>query len=801
MQVLLFYCSGLLLSSFFAPLPLLWGCLTGLLIFISILIFSISYKANRDLSYLYESFILHVPIRRLAIICFFTAALTFGCFMEATATKQASSFPLKPGEEALVVGQVHNASVYRGEGHYRLVLAVKEVNNSPWQGQIFLYYDGGPLKAGEIIVARGEVMRFTPYGNPGAFNYDAYMKRQGLAASVSCYYNGEVKTLHGWETHDITIREKLLQAMDIATGDNSALLKGVFLGDKSDLSFTQKSTLSFAGVLHAFAVSGLHVGYVVAAALLLAGHGRRRRWQRLLLTICFLVFYLHLTGMPASIIRAAIMALTMQIAAVLDEKSDSWTTLALAALICLLYKPLWLFDAGFQLSFAAVGGLVYLLPTMRLLLLGHKKLPLTEQDEQNTMHKPFQRRLKQLKFTVFQALATTLAASFGIMPLIGYYFYNISLVGWLLSPLFVFGAGIIVLLCFTAALAAIFSVSLATMPLLVANVIMQPLMKLSSVCASLPGAYIASGKTPLLAVMIFFAAILILPYYLKQRLHPRLTLIFALTMLVILLSLAPAIARPMKNQLEVTYIDVGQGDATLIITPQGKSLLIDGGGSRMSSGQIGENVLIPFLRYRGIKKIDVMISTHPDADHIDGLLTVLENMQVKKLLYTDAFLDNPLQEKMLELANIQKSVLTAAYAGQQFYIEPEIILTVLNPPVNTYFHEQENNAGSLSILLSYKIISFIFTGDASFGDLDILPPAQIVKIPHHGSKNAYDEDAYAQLLANAVVISVGSNNTYGHPATSVIEYWQEHAAIFRTDINGAITIHSDGKNWQASTYW
>ncbi|MCL1905983.1 MAG: ComEC/Rec2 family competence protein, partial [Clostridiales bacterium] len=442
-----------------------------------------------------------------------------------------------------------------------------------------------------------------------------------------------------------------------------------------------------------------------------------------------------------------------------------------------------------------------LLPTMQALLISKTVREDTPEEYDAQQVSNARARLTRIRLGAAESFAVTLAASFGVMPLIGYYFYNISVVGWLISPLFVIGAGLTVLLCFAAALIAVFSVTLATLPLFAADIIMRPLMAFSSFSVTLPGAYIASGQTPLLAVALFYAFLLALPPLAQKRRHPRLFILFSLPLLVLLLSFAPAVARPSEGQLEVVFIDVGQGDATLIITPLGQSILIDGGGSRLASGKVGENALLPYLRYRGLKRIDLLFSTHPDADHIDGLLTVLENMQVGQLLYAGVFTENVLQQRMLELARQQGVALTPAYAGQRFVLGPELSLYIVNPPAGAAYSERDNNAGCLSGLLSYGDISFLFTGDASFEELALLPPATIVKIPHHGSKGAYDEEAYALLPAEAAVISVGRDNSYGHPAGIVVEYWQERASLFRTDINGAVTIKSDGKSWRAGTFW
>ena len=715
-----------------------------------------------------------------------------GCFLFARAEAQSGSFPMPAGDEAQVFGRVKTESVLRDENRYRLLCEVSEVNGLPWQGSIYIYYEGGPLLPGARVMARGKVMGFTPYGNPGAFDYGAYMRRQGIATSLSCYYNGEIYSSSGFAAAHGSVRGRLLAAFDKAAGENAALLKGIFLGDKSDLSFAQKSALSFSGVLHAFAVSGLHVGYLVGMVLLLVGAGRKKRWPRLLATIAMMLFYLRLTGTPASVLRACIMTLCLLTASALDEKSDRYTALSLAALLCLFYKPLWIMDAGFQLSFAAAFGIMYLFPYMRLLA-GSRQAIMPAAGP-----RPFGERVKHF---LSDTLAITMAASFATMPLVGYYFYHISVVGWLVSPLFVLGAGFTVICCFISALLAIFSAAWAALPLYLMDMLMRAMYGISAWSSTLPWAYIASGQSPLVAVLLFYAMLLALPAMLKKRRRPRLSLFSVLVLLVLLLTFSPALNNTGQGQLEVVFIDVGQGDAALLITPGGRSILVDGGGNRMSSGSVGENALMPYLRYRGLRRIDLLVSSHPDADHIDGLFTVLENMPVGQLLYAECFAENDLQQHMLYLAQQNGAIAMPAHTGMRFALEPGLTLEVCHPAAASYYSERDNNQGCLTVLITYDKIKFLLTGDVHLGDLQQIPAANIVKLPHHGSKSNYDEDAYAKLYAEAVVISVGRDNSYGHPGQNVIEYWQEKAIIYRTDRHGAVSIFSDGLSWRAGTYW
>lgn len=708
------------------------------------------------------------------------SVLALGCFAYSGANTAVQSFPAADGATVQLLGRAAGDSVYRGEERYRVLLQVQAVDGQPWQGRVYLYYEGGALLKGDLLWAEGQVLASSSYGNFARFDYNTYLQRQGIAASVSCYYGGTIALAGEWAAAGSTVRSRLIDAIEQAAGDQAAFIKGVFLGDKTDLGYAERMALSFSGVMHAFAVSGLHVGFLVTAAVFVVGPGRKRRWPRLLLLVALLGFYTDLTGYPASVLRACTMALCLQVAKVLDEKNDTYTSLCLAMLLCLLYRPLWLFDAGFQLSFAASFGIVYLLPLFRQLL-----------------------HLQNQTQWFWGLFPVTLAAAFATMPLVSYYFYFISLVSWLISPFFILGAALVVLLTLVAALLAIFSAAAAALPLVPAAALARFLSWLTAKASILPFAYLGSGKTPLYAVLVFYAGLLALPWLWRRWRGKRLATAAFLLLLLIFLTCAPLLGQPGDGLLEVVFLDVGQGDAALVITPDGHTILIDGGGRPLSPGTIGEQVLLPYLQARGIRAIDLMISSHPDLDHADGLLTVLENLPVGQLLYAESFADDDLQQRLLTTAQQNGAQLRPVYAGLYFPIEDDLSLTIYNPPQHAVYDENLTNERSLVCLLSYGQIDFLFTGDAGFTEWSEIPAAEVVKLPHHGSRNdgAYDEEAYALLQAEAVVLSVGLNNSYGHPHAVVVEYWQDQAHIYRTDYQGSITFYSDGSSWRAVTYY
>ncbi len=701
------------------------------------------------------------------------ASLIIGMLSISLSLGNQAAFPLQDGQKVQLSGQViaEMRPITADDSH--ILLDVNSLNGYPWQGQLYLYYPPGSYIApGTFIEAEGEVFSMSGHNNPHSFDYSDYLLKQGIIAAISCYEPGFIRPMAATDQAPQNTLSRLLAAFDQVAGENAPLLRGVFFGDKSELDYALHSNLSLAGVLHAFAVSGLHVGFIVAAALFVVGKSRPKRWWRLGLSMAFLLFYLSLTGLSASILRATIMAILMLSAQALEQKSDNYTNMAIAALICLLYRPLWIFDAGFQLSFCAVGGIFYLYPHLKWLLSGEKE---------------------SLFSKIF---ALTITAAIATMPLIAYYFYHISWVALLISPIFVLGVAIVVTFCFLAALGAIFSLDLATIPLYIADLVMTAMANLAVWSANLPFTYQISGQISPWLIILCYLLILALPLG-RQLKKPKLAFGGGLLIICLILSIIPGYLQHNSN-LKITYLDVGQGDATLIITPNQQKILLDGGGNASSPGSIGQYTLLPYLKSQGIDHLDMIISTHPDFDHIDGLISVAKYVDVDTLLYAATFNDIPLQQDLLNTASQNGIKLQAISSGDYLQIEESIGIEVLNPSSNLVL--SDNNAASIAILLSYGQIDYLFTGDADFEHLSAIPRAEIVKLPHHGSGGAYDEQAYRQLAAEVVIISCGKDNSYGHPGQNVLEYWQGLAQIYRTDTDGAISIESDGADFWVSTY-
>lgn len=279
---------------------------------------------------------------------------------------------------------------------------------------------------------------------------------------------------------------------------------------------------------------------------------------------------------------------------------------------------------------------------------------------------------------------------------------------------------------------------------------------------------------------------------------------FLCLVLAFVVLLLPTLGR--NEEFMVNFIDVGQGDS-ILIGYDGHYALVDGGGSPFNVTDTGEYVVLPYLRTLGIGKLDYCINTHPDADHIGGLLAVVDQLPVDNLVLHRDYGDNELQARLLALASARQVAVDFVEVGDVLTLGDEVTLRVIAPRADEDFAEDVNE-GSVVTLVSYGDFDLLLTGDlqgegqqrllSSGVDFDQI---EVLQIPHHGSRNSYDEDWYAEFAPEAVAVSVGKDNSYGHPDQEIVEYWQRRGVqVWRTDMDGSLVITSDGKSGRYRSY-
>lgn len=632
---------------------------------------------------------------------------------------------------------------------------------------------------GDVLLISGKVMDGSAASNPGQFDYEQYLKRHGISASVSTLYGGQVKGTgenrgNVFFKAVIKIKEKMDLVLKNLPPQQGTFIGGMLFGTKGDLTFSERNILSQTGLMDAFAVSGVHVGYVVLFTLYFAQMLKFNKWGRLLFVAVAVVFYAALSEFTPSVLRSGAMALLGLLAYSLGEKKDFFTGLALAALPLLIWNPDMIYDAGFQLSFAAAFGVVYLMPTVSMWF--PKKAP-------------------------WELFSATVAAQLAIMPLIAYYFNLVTISGLIIGILASGLVGLVVLLGLFSVVLSVISTWLAVLPAYGAGIVVEGIWQGAKLISQIPGSYMIVKTPSLFFLFLFYSFLIALPYLAKVKKGQIYSALAAIILVVYLVL-------PMSGsgRLTVTFLDVGQGDAIFVRSPSGRTCLIDGGGKPNETGDsVGEQVVVPFLQNLGLGKLDMVILTHPHDDHMKGLITVFQEMQADRLVVADNFLKSREVQPLLDLAAKSQVLLIPVSKGQEITLDQEVKLIILSPPKQSTPEEEDVNDNSLVIKLTYQDVSFLLTGDAEMACLSSLLgyhdlASQVLKLPHHGSKTGLLPGFYDQVAPKVVVICVGKNS-FGHPAPDIIKYWEEkNIPVYRTDREGAITFSTDGKELWVETF-
>lgn len=293
----------------------------------------------------------------------------------------------------------------------------------------------------------------------------------------------------------------------------------------------------------------------------------------------------------------------------------------------------------------------------------------------------------------------------------------------------------------------------------------------------------------------------------RKHISERVILIVLLFLSLLFFS-CYGLAEKKATELQVIFFDVGQGDSTLINTPGGKHILIDGGIGEGSfgKGDQGKETLLPYLRRNGINHLDTVIMTHPDYDHIGGLVSIIQAKDIQINEFLDPGVAHPSRGYLDLLKGVQarcKMEYRQPRSGDFFDWEEGIRVEVLSPP----YLLKDNNESSIVIKLTYGDISFLFTGDAAGIAENLMVDkygyslqSTILKAGHHGSSHSSTMEFLKKVRPEVAIFSCGENNKYGHPNEETIERLKKLGVrMFRTDQQGTITIITDGQDYQVKT--
>ena len=548
---------------------------------------------------------------------------------------------------------------------------------------------------------------------------------------------------------------------ELFMGDEAGFLTAILTGDKSRLSDEGAAALSEAGLYHILAVSGMHCGFLLALVTYLTGKHRRRLTA--LCALPLLAFYAALTGGSPSVLRSCVMLAFLLAAPVCRRDSDGPTALLAALFLILLANPFAAASISLQLSFTAMAGILFLTPRLyRLLMHGRKGNRVTR-----FLAAGFSATMGALVFTV---------------PLSGWYFGTLTLISPLSNLLCLWAASGVFVLGLVTVLLGFFCLPPAKLLAVVPALLTRYILLMAGLLAKIPyhAAYFAN---PYLKYWLAYAYILFLTAWLRRK-APRRKYALAAILTCLTLALTVKLGEWRYHAgLDVKVLDVGQGQCVLLASG-GDFTLVDcgSGNSWYGPGEIASQ----HLRAMGCRKLDRLVLTHYDSDHISGVRSLLARMDVDTLLVPE-LADDGLGGEILELAR-EHGVTVETVESRTELPMGKAVLTVL-PPVR----EGEDNERGLSVLASAEDADILITGDMDaaterkFLEAYDLPDIEVLVAGHHGSKYSTSNDLLDALTPETACISVGSNS-YGHPADETMRRLAEHGcAIYRTDMQG--TIH------------
>jgi competence protein ComEC len=722
-------------------------------------------------------------------------------------TLHPPSLDLHDGRRTTMSGRVVMPVQY---GVERQTIIVKADNLSARSSGIRVVWrnPGLTLHQGDRIMFQGTVRRPRGFLNPAGFDYAAYLEHQGIdfVATVSGPHGVTVieKPLTGrwrlWGRID-QWRDIVRQAaVHTLSQPGLGIYLGMIIGERGYLEQEIQEWFMITGTVHLLSISGSHLGLVaivffgvmkriilwLPSSFLLALSRRITPSQiAILFTWPAVALYALLAGAELATIRSLVM-ITLGMAAVwLGHERHLGHAMAVALLIIVLHDPRAIFDISFQLSFLSVLAIISILSHTRAV---HE----SNADRHRRLH-------HRITTHVLNALLMSGAVTLATLPLVAFYFNQLPWMGVITNLVAVPFTGIV--LVPLGLLVALWTILTGGDSLIMGEGL-ERLFYWMVVglrwCAGIPGGewYVAAPSIPMM--ILFYVGVLLSGIHGMPR---RFQITSAGTMSVLLAwwLVAPGLHGD-GDRWRVTFLDVGQGDSAVIELPDGRTVLIDG-GTRHKRFDMGRRVVAPFLWNRGIHRIDLVIGTHQQLDHVGGLIWILRHMSVGQfwgegIPRSEQFARD--LQSALRFRGIEEHVATI---GQDLLHSGPCQLTILNP-LEQFPGLDEVQLSSGTSLNNHSIVSrlqcgahsILFAADIEAGGLSRLTrdgrrPVTVLKVPHHGARSSLDREWLRQLRPQYAIISVGVGNPYGHPGQSVLQaYKDQETTVYRTDLDGAVWV-------------
>ncbi|MBR2187235.1 MAG: DNA internalization-related competence protein ComEC/Rec2 [Lachnospiraceae bacterium] len=668
---------------------------------------------------------------------------------------------------------------YHKNDSYILVLSdAAPVNGDQGKNKILVYLENDNVsltelpKTGSSVTVKGEFSLFNSATNPGEFDLREYYHIRGIEYRL---FKGHIlscgKKYHVLKEALFIFRLSLSRVYDRLLSDrDSGVLKAMILGDRTGIDPGVKSLYQENGIAHALSISGLHIsilGYGLYRLL-------KRIGVRLKISVSFCVTFIYLyalmTGGSTSTVRAMIMFGVCLFSDIVGRSFDLLSALSLSLMIILFTDPLYIYDAGFMLSFGSVLGIALICPMLR------EGLPFGNS-------------------RILSGAEASLSVTLFTLPVTLYFFYEVPLYSVFLNLLVVPLMGILVVSAILAGVLGLFILILGIPWGFICHIILILYERGCLFFRSLPGAGMVIGRPGSRKIFLYYLLMLILCVtYRKVKKKGKKRMQRMIPVMLLFLPLIFFINT--YRGVSYTMLDIGQGDCNVVTGRNKKTVIIDCGSS--SEENIGKYRVIPFLKYMGISTVDVMVVTHADRDHISGFEEILDmgeerEVNIKKLIMPGTALKDRESAALAEKA--EKAGLEVCYINSGGTLKSgDMEFSCLWP--DRGFSAEDRNETSTVLKLETEGFSVLFTGDIQgtgekgmIGNLRGEKRITVLKTAHHGSKNSTPEEFLELVKPEYALISAGRNNRYSHPHKELLKRLEEAGSeIHLTAREGAVTV-------------
>lgn len=638
--------------------------------------------------------------------------------------------------------------------------------------------DFSAYQSGDFYEMKGYLKTPFKCGNPSQFDYGKYLKNFD---TFTVFYALETKPLDKKLTFKWQFLQNLNLLRDKILNVHAQHLKSPYLEILGGIVFGDdaiappdyiKASFVNSGLLHILAASGMNVAFIYGFWVFFMRKIRAPFKFTVISGMGLIILYTFMTGLGASVIRAALMLLFILAGKLIDRDAHSVSLLAFVAMLMLIYNPAYINDVGFQLSFIVTFGIL------------------------TTANVIFERCKESIiPDWLTGAILIPIVAQIWVAPIQMFYFNTFSTYSVFAN---VFSMPFLSIVSFGGFISSIIAIlSPLTDKICIAidfilNYFLHIIVFISNFFANLKFSLLTTTHPSILQIGIYYAIILFLTLSFKKGFNKKLVI----TCITLIFLLGISLINFPSKDLQIITFDVQNADCFLIKTPQNKYFIIDTGRAGFNGGNAQANsIIIKYLKDKGIKEIEGLIITHFDNDHSGGAVDIINNLNVKSI-YINSFKD-----KTMTSINIYKTIrtknLNAKIPSGQIYNEKELYLKtyIANLP--------EDNEKSIITLLKYKDFDMLFMGDAGIDAYERLPKEfksniEVLKVGHHGGPNVVNTNMINEMQTKTSIISTGPN-AFGHPNKGTLDILR-NTDIYRTDRHNSIKISTDGSTYKILLY-